>query len=100
MVSTTGTTAVDTTSMKQTTDTTDTIAVTMVTEDITAKANTPTPTLITIMMAAAETQVGMDVMTITTVGTIATQSMADIIMGTSEQEPTHMRQTTPPQRNN
>ena len=83
-----GTTAADTKSRKRPMDT----------EMITAKASMPTPTLTTIMMAAADTQDSMDVMTITTVGTIANQSMAEITMGTSEQKPTHMRQTTPPQR--
>ena len=83
-----GTTAADTTSMKQT----------METENITAKASTPTPTLITIMMAAAETQAGMDVMTITTVETIAHQSMAENTMDASEQKPTHIGQRTPPKR--
>ena len=81
-----GTTAADTKSMKRTMDT----------ETITAKASMPTPTLTTIMMAAADTQNSMDVMTMTTVGTIANQSMAEITMGTSEQKPTHMTQTTPP----
>ena len=93
-----GTTAADTTSMKRTMDTTCTIMAKMMTENITARANTPAPTLTTIMMAAADTQTSMDVMTTTTVGTIANQSMAEITMGTSEQKPTHMRQTTPPQR--
>ena len=83
-----GTTAADTTSMKRT----------METDTITAKATTPAPTLTTIMMAAAETQTSMEVMTMTTVGTITNQSMAEIIMGTSEQKPTHMIQTTPPQK--
>ena len=68
------------------------------TETITTKANMPTPTLTTMMMAAADTQTSMDVMTMTTVGTIANQSMAEITMGASEQKPTHMTQTTPPQR--
>ena len=83
-----GTTAADTTSMKRTMDR----------ENITATASMPTPTLTTIMMAAADTQDSMDVITITTVGAIANQSMAEITMGTSERKPTHMKQTTPPQR--
>ena len=85
-----GTTAADTKSRKRPMDT----------EMITAKASMPTPTLTTIMMAAADTQTSMDVMTMTTVGTIAHQSMAEITMDTSKKKPTQMRQTTPPQRKN
>ena len=94
----TRTTAADTTSMKRTMDTTDTITAMMVTENITAEANTPAPTLKTIMMAAADTQTSMDVMTMTMGEAITGQSIADTTMGTSEQQPTEMRRTTPPRR--
>ena len=99
-MSPTGTTAADTTSMKRTMDITDTITAMMVTKNITAKANTPAPTLKTIMRAAADTQTSMDAMTITMGGAIAGQSMTDTTMGTSERRPTEMRQTTPPTEDN
>merc|ERR1711982_100057 len=92
----------DATSMTQTMDTIFTITARMVTEIITAKAGTPAPALATTMMAAADTRAMkmniMDVMTIPTVEvTIATPSMADTTMITSERRPADMKRSTPPQ---
>ena len=97
-----GTTAADTTSMKQTIDTILTIRARMVKETITAKGSKPVPTLATMIMAAANTRAMkihiMDVMTIPTVEvTIATPSMADTTMITSERRPADMKLSTPPQ---
>ena len=96
---TTGTTAADTTSMKQTMDIILTITARMGTETITARASTPVPALKTIMMAAADTRamkLNMDVIAIPTMEvTIARPSMADTTTITLEQRPADMRQTTP-----
>merc|ERR1711862_593140 len=86
--------------MKQTMDTIFTITARMVTETTTAKASTPAPAMGT-MMAAADTRamkMNMDVMTIPTVEvTIATPSMADTTMITSERRPADMKRSNPPQ---
>merc|ERR1711862_411137 len=98
---TTSTTAADATSTKQTMDTIFTITARMVTETTTAKASTPAPALATTMMAAADTRamkMNMDVMTLPTVEvTIATPSMADTTLITSERRPANMKLSTPPQ---
>ena len=97
---TTGTTAADTTSMKQTMDIILTITAKMVTDTTTAKANTPAPALPTIIMAAADTRAKkkiIDVGTMNTMGPIARMSMADTTMVTSEQRPADMKLSTPPQ---
>merc|ERR1711862_54879 len=102
---TTNTIAMDATNIRHTTEKTE------ITEPTTATGTTPTsnlkttsttaPTLATTMMAAADTRamkMNMDVMTIPTVEvTIATPSMADTTMITSERRPADMKRSTPPQ---
>merc|ERR1711862_41203 len=95
---TTGTTAADTTSIRQTMDIILTITTRTVTETTTAKASTPAPALPTIMMAAADTRAmkkNIDVGTMNMMGPIARMSMADTTTITSERRPADMKQTTP-----
>lgn len=92
------TTAVDTSTIRQTTHTIFTTMKIMAAELITAMVNAPRPTMRT-MDAAAVTEtakVNIDVVIISTVETITRANTLDTTMSMSKQIPADMRQTTPP----